>query len=336
MAVTRPLVVLLGATGFVGSAVLRELAGRPIRLRAVARQPAQVPADAEAEIEVYQRDLTEPGVVREVIAGADTVIHCIAYTSGAATWRIGDGDNVAERVNVGVAKDLADALAEHPHGLRIVFTGAVSQVGPIAKEVIDGTEPDEPRGEYDRQKLRAERLLLAAATGAHRATSVRLPTVFGYGPRSTARDKGVVSAMVRRAFTGAPLTMWHDGTVRRDVVYVEDIARALVAATDHVEALAGRSWVLGSGRGIPLGELFSTIADLVAERTGVRVPVVSVPPPEHAEAGDFQSVTIDSSAFRAVTGWQPALSVDDALRRTIEFCADTEISEPVSTRKQAS
>ncbi|MFC4374187.1 NAD-dependent epimerase/dehydratase family protein [Nocardia halotolerans] len=328
---TDPLVTVLGATGFVGSAVVRELAMRPIRLRAVARHPAPVPTGTTATIEVCEHDLTAPGAVTEVVADADIVVHCVAYIAGASTWRITEGDNAAERVNVGIAEELANALGRRTTPTDVVFAGAVSQVGGSAPETVDGTEQDNPSGEYDRQKLRAERLLLEATTaGPHRATSIRLPTVFGSSARSTARDKGVVSMMIRRALAGEPLTMWHDGTVRRDVVFVDDIARALVAATDHTGKLAGRAWVLGSGRGIPLGELFGTIADLVAERTGVRVPVVSVPPPAHVEAGDLHSVTVDSTAFRAITGWQPTVELETALRRTIEVCATAQ--DPARSR----
>ncbi|WP_030437886.1 NAD-dependent epimerase/dehydratase family protein [Actinoplanes subtropicus] len=322
MAVNPPRVVLLGASGFVGSAVLRELATRPIRVRAVSRRPALVPGDTRAEIEVRSADLCEPGSMAEAVAGADVVIHAVAYIAGSTTWRVADGDAAAERVTVGLVRDLVDAARRSGPPLRVVFAGAASQAGPAAREILDGTETDRPAGEYDRQKLAAERILLAAdAAGVVQATSIRLPTVFGSGPRSTARDKGVVSLMVRRAVAGQDITMWHDGTVRRDLVYIDDVARALVAAADHIAELAGRAWLLGSGYGAPLGEVFRMVAKLVAEETGrPPVPVVSVPAPAHAEAGDFQSVTIDSSGFRAVTGWSPRVPLDEALARTVVQC----------------
>ncbi|WP_026189398.1 NAD-dependent epimerase/dehydratase family protein [Salinispora mooreana] len=325
MAVERPLIVLLGATGFVGSAVLRELAVRDVRVRAVSRGAASIPAGVRAEIEVHTVDLTEPGRLAQAVAGADAVIHTIAYIAGSTTWRISEGNSAAERVNVGLVRDLVAVLRDGDRNrppLPVVFAGAVSQVGPIDKEVLDGSEPDRPQGEYDRQKLAAEQVLLNAhAEGTLQAVSIRLPTVFGYSPHSTARDKGVVSTMVRRAVAGESITMWHDGTVRRDLLYVEDAARALVAAVDHVDALAGRPWLLGSGRGLPLGEVFTAVADLVAERTGrPPVPVVSVPPPPHAEPGDFHHITIDATPFRAVSGWRPQMSLTEALRHTVNFC----------------
>lgn len=321
-----PRVVLLGATGFVGSAVLRELAAMPVRLRAVARHAAPVPEGALADVEVHTADLTEPGAMTDAVADADVVVHTVAYIAGASTWRVSDGDSAAERVNVGLVRDLVAALrgtGRTGPPPAVLFTGAASQVGPLDKDVLDGSEPDRPAGEYDRQKLAAERTLLEAhAEGVLRGASLRLPTVFGYGPRSTARDKGVVTTMVRKALAGEPITMWHDGTVRRDLLYVEDVARAVVAAIGRMDELAGKHWLLGTGEGRPLGRVFETVSRLVAEETGKQpVPVTSVEPPAHAEKGDFRSVTIDATAFRTATGWRPATPLEDALRATVAFCA---------------
>lgn len=323
-----PQVVVLGATGFVGSGVLRELAQRPVRIRAVARHPAVVPGDARADIEVLTADLTEAGAMAVAVADADVVIHTVAYIAGSSTWRIEDGDSAAERVNVGLVRDLIDVLRAKKRGATptsVLFAGAASQVGPAMKEVLDGSEPDAPKGEYDRQKLAAEQLVMAAtADGLIRGTSVRLPTIYGQGPDSTAADKGVISTMARRALAGEPLTMWHDGTIRRDLLYIDDAARALVAALDHQPALAGRHWVLGTGRGEPLGEVFRAIAELAATRSGKpKVPVVTVQPPAHAEVSDFRSVVIDSSAFRQVTGWRPQVPLSVGLHRTVAALAES-------------
>ncbi|MFJ8827570.1 NAD-dependent epimerase/dehydratase family protein [Streptomyces sp. NPDC102467] len=334
MTVDPPLIVVLGAAGFVGSAVFRELAQHPVRVRAVSRRKCPVPEDARAEIEVVSADLTEPGQLAAAVAGADVVIHSLAYIAGASTWRIADGDAGAERVHVGLMQDLLRALADRPDSQAppiVLFTGSVTAAGSTDKEVLDGTEPDRPKGYYERLKLEAERLLLAAdAAGTVRGACLRLTTLYGYSAGSTARDKGIVTTMTRRAVADEPLTMWHDGTVRRDLLHVDDAARAFWAAIPRMDVLAGKRWLLGTGQGAPLGEVFATVSALVAEQTGKDpVPVVSVEPPEYAEVSDFRSVTVDSSAFRAATAWTPQVSLEEGLRLTTEFCSsgrDAELS----------
>jgi reductase EvaE/reductase VcaE len=307
-------ITVLGATGFIGSAVLKTLARQDVQLRAVARKPAVVPP-GPAEIEVVTADVTDREELAKAVDGSDAVIYLLLGDGG---WRSAGGGS-AERVNVGVMQDLLDVLDSNG-GVPpvVVYGGAASQVGVPQREPLDGSEPDKPETAYDRQKLRAERLLVrATAAGRVRGVALRLPTVFGESTPGGGHDRGVVSAMVRRALEEQPLTMWHDGTVRRDLVHVDDIATAFAAALAHPDSLAGRHWLLGAGRGDALGDVFRLIAAVTSELTGAPpVEVVSVEAPSHAPVTDFRSVTIDSSAFRAVTGWRPEIPLPEGIRRT--------------------
>jgi reductase EvaE/reductase VcaE len=315
----RPVVTLLGATGFVGSAVLTALAGHDLRLRAVARHPASVPDNARAEVEVVTADVTDREALAATVKDADAVIHMLLCAGG---WRAA-AEPGGERVNVGVMRDLLETTANPGQPPLVLYAGAASQVGVPPREPLDGTEPDQPGTVYDEQKLTAERLLLAASeAGRVRGVSLRLPTVFGEGTVPGTADQGVVAAMARRALAGQEITLWHDGTVRRDLVHISDIARAFAAALEHPAGLVGRSWLLGAGRGDALGDVFRTVARFAAARTGCpAVPVVSVEPPRHAPETDFRSVTIDSSPFRAATGWRPQVALDEGLERVVAALA---------------
>ncbi|GLF94863.1 NAD-dependent epimerase/dehydratase family protein [Streptomyces yaizuensis] len=320
--VPGPLITVLGASGFVGSAVVRALAQRPVRLRAVARRPV-APVPGPAETTVVTADLTDRAALAEAVAGSDAVIHLLLADGG---WRAAGTDPGAERVNVGVMRDLVGLLGPVTGAGTpplVVYGGAASQVGVPPREPLDGSEPDHPGTDYDRQKLTAERILKqATADGRVRGISLRLPTVFGESAAPGAADRGVVSAMARRALAGEPLTMWHDGTVRRDLVHVGDVAAAFTAALDHPDALVGGHWLIGAGRGDALGDVFRLVARATSEHTGrPPVAVVSVDPPAHAPATDFHSVTIDSSPFRAATGWHPGTSLPEGVRRTVAALA---------------
>ncbi|WP_326560826.1 NAD-dependent epimerase/dehydratase family protein [Micromonospora sp. NBC_01796] len=312
-----PLVAVLGASGFVGSAVTAALARRPVRLRAVARRPVTVPHGAVAEVETYAADLTTPGAVEAAVADADAVVFLVLHTSG---WRGADHDPASERTNVGVLDDLVRTLrSRRLPAPAVVFAGSTSQVGLPPRVPIDGTETDHPATAYDRQKQAAEGLLRAAtAEGVLRGVSLRLPTIFGPAPAPAAPDRGVVAAMARRALADEPLTVWADGAVQRDLLYVDDVAEAFVAALHHADLLAGRHWPLGTGVGVSLRDLFGTIAEVVAGHTGrPPVPVVSVPPPAQATGTDAHSMVVDASAFRAATGWRPLVPLREALDRTV-------------------
>ncbi|MFF4508464.1 NAD-dependent epimerase/dehydratase family protein [Streptomyces sp. NPDC001401] len=311
----RPLVAVLGATGFVGSAVLAALAGRELRLRAVARRPAAVSDGARAQVEVVTADLTDRAALAAAVKDADVVIHTLLCEGG---WRAA-AEPGGEQVNVGVMRDLLKTAAGGGRRPLVIYAGAASQVGAPPREPLDGSEEDRPGTVYDAQKLAAERLLLKASeAGLVRGVGLRLPTVYGEGTVAGTADRGVVAAMARRALAGQEITLWHDGTVRRDLVHIADIAAAFVAVLDHADELAGRAWLLGAGRGDALGDVFRTVARHAAARTdAAAVPVVSVQPPAHAPTTDFLSVTIDSAPFRSVTGWRPRVALEEGLQRTV-------------------
>ncbi|WP_372352448.1 NAD-dependent epimerase/dehydratase family protein [Streptomyces sp. KL116D] len=297
----RPLVVVLGASGYIGSAVLRELSRRRIRLRAVARGPFAAPAGGPAVTEVVRADLTEEGAVAAAVDGADAVIHLVAHMTGRGAWRSAASDPAAERVNVGLVRDVLAACAAPPGG----------GPGPVVllagtNQAADGGGPQ--RSAYARHKAAAERLLLdATARGTVRGLALRLPTTVG-------SEAGVAPSMARRALAGEPLTLWHDGSVRREFLDVADAARAFALALDHAADLDGRACAVG-GHAVALGDLFRAIADSAAQHTGgPPVPVLSVEPPAYAETGDFRDLDVDSSLFRDVTGWRPEVP----LRRAVD------------------
>lgn len=307
------LVVVLGASGFLGSAVVADLAGLPIRLRTVARGPVPVPSDARAEIENREADLAEPGAVRAVVADADAVIHLAAHIGGEQSWRVAGNDARAERVNVGVLRELVASFRDRGGNPPAV----------VFASTLQAESPPSAQGEYVRQKVAAEKSLReATAEGLVRGVALRPSTVFGHSALSGSTGRGVVAAMVRKAIAGEPLTMWHDGSVERDLLNVRDVARAFRAALDHAEALQGGHWVVGTGLPARLGDVFGTIADLVAEHTGRSpVPVVSVEPPDYAEAGDFHTPESDPSAFREVTGWRATVPLRDGLAEVVAAIA---------------
>ncbi|MGC5010644.1 NAD-dependent epimerase/dehydratase family protein [Streptosporangium sp. DT93] len=318
-------IVVLGASGFLGSAIVGRLSTRHVALRAVARRATATPARPTAEIEVRRADLTVPGDLAGVVADADAIVHLPLYDSGAS-WRVEEGDEAGLRVNVGIAENLVGLLREAGREVPpvLLFAGSTSQVGLPRTGRIDGGEVDAPVTEYDRQKLAAERAFMTAtAEGVVRAVSLRLPTLFGHSPMSANTDRGVVVTMIRRALAGEPLTVWGDGSVTRDLLHVGDAAEAFVAALDHAHALAGRHWLVGSGRSIGLTDLFTEIAAAVAAHTGrPPVPVVSVAPAGRATEADFHCFDIDPSAFRRLTGWRPRAGLGEALRRTVAALAE--------------
>ncbi|MCZ7417059.1 NAD-dependent epimerase/dehydratase family protein [Streptomyces sp. WMMC897] len=311
---TPPLVAVLGAGGLLGSAVTALLARRPGRVRAVSRRPLAMPPDALApvgalaDVETLTADLTEPGALGAALTGADAVVYLLTHRTPEGSWRVDPHDAHARHVNLGLLADTLTAPRCGAPRRTVVFASSL------------GARPDGTA--YERYKLAAEDALLrASGEGVVSGVPVRLPTVFGPPAAPSAVDHGVVSAMTRRALAGKPLTLWHDGTVRRDFLYVDDAARALVAALDHAPRLGGRAWPVGSGTPTEVGTVFTAVAELVARHTGtVPVPVHTAAPADPA-AADLRDVTAHDPRFRTITGWHPRVPLPTALERTVAALA---------------
>ncbi|MCO1574618.1 NAD-dependent epimerase/dehydratase [Crossiella sp. SN42] len=299
-----PLVVVLGSSGPLGAAVVREFAARPVSVRAVSRRHTPCPG---TDVEVRAADLTATGALAGAVAGADVVIHLVAHRRAGHDWRVSGEDRHAERVNTGLMLDLLAELrrrAGRGAAPVVLFAGSTSQAwGPAVA--------------YDRHKLAAEEALLAATRdGVVRGVSLRMPTL--YGPGS---GHGVVDTMLRRALAGSPLPVWGDGAVLRDLVHVRDAAAAFAAALAEAGALAGGHWAVGSGEPVTVAELFGRIAWAVAEVTG-RPPVslTTVPLGPAAVETDLRDHRGSPHEFHRVTGWRARIPLAQGLRQTAAAC----------------
>ncbi|MEQ3550175.1 NAD(P)-dependent oxidoreductase [Pseudonocardia nematodicida] len=317
-------VVVLGASGFLGSHLVRALRAGGHPVRAVSRTPARVPEDCG--VEVVLADLSVPGAAAVALEGASAVVHLVADidTVGGRGWRTAEGAAGAATPPDRVLTEVVEALAAAPDPLPVVWTGSVAQVGERESTLVTGTEPDHPETAYDRGKCAAEAILLdAGRRGVLRPVPVRLPTL--YGPPAApgcSAGGGVVTAMVRRALAGDPLTMWNDGRIDRDLLHVADTAAALVHALSLPGPRDGRAWLVGGDAPVELGTLFERISATCAAVTGKPpVPVQRVPAPDYATAADLRGIAVDSTPFRLATGWTPRVGLADGLRETVAHVA---------------
>jgi dTDP-glucose 4,6-dehydratase len=166
--------------------------------------------------------------------------------------------------------------------------------------------PIGPRGVYDEAKRFAEALTMAY----HRSHGLdtRIARIFNtYGPRMRPQDGRVVSNFIVQALRGEPLTIYGDGLQTRSFCYVDDLVQGIVLAFER----AGPDPVnLGNPGEFTVREL----ADIVVRLTGTRSPIVFRPLP----VDDPKQRRPDITRAKQVLGWEPAVKLEDGLRRTIE------------------
>ena len=314
-------ILVTGAAGFLGSCIVRHLATVPCTIRRLTRRGRPLAIDGVATIEDVVGDVRELQTWMTAIDGVDVVLHLAAQTSVYTA----DNDPAADlAANVQPVLHLVEACRVSRNHLTVVAAGTVTVVGlTTSAEPQDESYPERPITFYDLHKWMAEQYLEAyTRKGLLAATTLRLANVYGPGPQGSSADRGFLSAMVRRALAGDALTLYGTGRVVRDYVYVDDVARAFLAAAACIDAVQGQHFLVGSGRGTSIAEALQCVSQRVARRTGRRVPITSVEPPASLSPIENRSFVADTRRLRAATGWSARVNLEEGIDRTVEaFCS---------------
>jgi UDP-glucuronate 4-epimerase len=262
-------------------------------------------ASAFPRVQVHVACVTDRAAMRPLLEGADAVVHL----AGVAGVRPSFADPALyARVNVegtAVVQDLAIELGIE----RFVFASSSSVYGnatPLpAREDAPAVTPESP---YAASKRSAE--LVAGAVCLRVPTmhcaALRFFTV--YGPRQ--RPEMAITRFARAILAGEPITMFGDGSMRRDFTHVDDIVRGVLAALER-SPTGFRAYNLGSGAPVDLRQLVHQLGEIA----GVEPRVERAPVP----LGDVEATYADVSRARAELGWAPRIALRDGLETVVSW-----------------
>jgi UDP-glucose 4-epimerase len=172
--------------------------------------------------------------------------------------------------------------------------------------------PVAPASFYAVNKLTLEHYLRVLG-GTHGLRSVVFRLSNPYGPFWPAERKsyGIINQFIARALAGEPITIFGDGSQRRDYIHVDDVSAALLA-TATVGACAGQTFNLGGDEPLSIAEAVGEIAQQVGDAVVRYAPW----PAEHlaVETGDYRT---DGSKLRRFVDLPPPIAFRDGLRRTL-------------------
>ena len=172
-----------------------------------------------------------------------------------------------------------------------------------------------PRACYDEGKRVAETLM----SDYHRQAGVdiRLPRIFNtYGPRMAENDGRVVSNFVLQALRGDELTLYGTGEQTRSFCYVDDLVEGLLRLMDADGITEPVN--LGNPGEFTMRQLAETICRLAG--TAARVKFQPLPQDDPARRKP------DITRAKQLLGWEPTISLEDGLARTIEYFKGRDIS----------
>ncbi len=254
--------LVTGATGFLGSHIVRKLAGRGEKVRILLRRSSKTVNIDDMDVEKVYGDVTDMESVRKAIDGCDTLYHA----AGVVSFKQADYKKM-EDVNVGGTNNVFTAAMEA--GIKkAVYTSSIAAIGlKPGKEVADENTPFDPEGtdiEYILSKYRAEQEALRFVEKGLPLVIVNPSLVIGAGDVYVSTS-GIILWYCKRRLPG-----YTDGGI--NLVDAEDVAEGHLLAAE--KGRVGEKYIL-SNRNITIKELF----EVMEKVTGIPRPKLKIPYP---------------------------------------------------------
>ncbi|MBI4355008.1 MAG: GDP-mannose 4,6-dehydratase [Candidatus Omnitrophica bacterium] len=305
-------VVVTGAGGFIGS----HLTERLVELGATTRAFVHYHANGswgrldgsphQDAIEVIAGDICDRERVAQALEGTDVVFHLAALITIPYSY-----EAPQSYVRTIIQGTLNVLQAARDAGVqRVVHTSSSEVYGTARSVPIDEAHPLQAQSPYAACKIGADKL----AEAFHRSFGVPVVTVrpFNtYGPRQSTR--AIVPAIITQCLTNDRLRLGNLSPTR-DLLFVADTVEGFVQAAVAPQAV-GRTINLGTGREITIGAL----AELIGQLCGSTLTVERDEERMRPTGSEVGRLVADIRLARELLGWQPSVSLEEGLRRTIQW-----------------
>jgi UDP-glucose 4-epimerase len=311
-------ILVTGGAGFIASHLVDALVDRGDEVLVVDDLSTGDRRNLNPEARFFELDIRDPAAAALIRAeGPQAISHHAAQMSVS--------HSVAEPVfdaEVNVIGSLNIALAAIDAGSRVVFASTGGALYGDAEVIpTPETAPAWPVSPYGISKLSFEHYLFGfQRTRGLSYTALRYANV--YGPRQNPHgEAGVIAIFCEGLLGKRPFKVNGAGTDTRDYVHVIDVVRANLLA---LESDVCDHFNVGTGRQAET----NTIYRLIAERMGKPLEVEHGPD----RPGDLKASALDSAKIRRELGWQPEVSLEDGVARTVDWFLAQERSQAGTNR----
>jgi len=258
------MLLLTGATGYLGSGIARELIARREPFRILVRDPKRLEFDPEAHhVEVAVGDLRDSEVLRAAVRNVDSVIHTAALVK---TWARDRRD--FWRINVECLQNLLEAADEAGVG-KIIYTSSFLALGPSwnasACELMSHGGPFHDA--YEESKARALDWLRAEGLSRYPMIVMFPGVLYGPGPKT---EGNLVGGMIDQYIAGKFPGILGSGHQRWSFTFIVEVVKAHLAALE--KGRPGEEYLLG-GDNRSLNDFFRVLASC----TRIRRPIRHIP-----------------------------------------------------------
>jgi UDP-glucose 4-epimerase len=298
-----------GGAGFIGSHIVEALAraGHPTAVVDDLSSGQREHLDPQTPIHVLDITGDTSAAFREF--RPDILIHQAAQVSVSVSMRSPEED---ARTNIlGSIRIIRTALE---FGVKkILYASSAAVYGPLETLPFVETMRPLPVSAYGISKHTVEHYLRAAAKdwGLEEWAALRYANV--YGPRQNPHgEAGVVAIFSQKLLRGEPPTIFDDGELTRDYIFVGDVARANLAALDaDLRGHPDPVFNISTAKETSTNQIFRGLERHLDSRTPARY----APP----RAGDVRRSLLDNRKAGLELGWRPQVDLEEGLKLTARY-----------------
>jgi dTDP-glucose 4,6-dehydratase len=308
-------VLVTGAGGFIGSHLAEGLVKRGATVRAMVHYNSGGrwgwldESPLRREMEIISGDIRDQGFVFQAARGCEVVFHlaaliAIPYSYSAPSSYI--------QTNITGTYHVLEAARQLGH-VRVIHTSTSEVYGSALRVPIDEDHPLQGQSPYSASKIGADKMVEAYHCSFNvPATTVRPFNTFG--PRQSAR--AVLPTIISQCLTQDVVRL---GSVHptRDWNFVTNTVEGFLRAAT-TDAAIGQTINVGSGTEVSVGDA----AKLIARLIGRPVRIESEEQRQRPDRSEVQRLLANNQRARTVLGWQPAVSLEEGLRKTIDWCRE--------------
>jgi nucleoside-diphosphate-sugar epimerase len=302
----RRSVLVTGAGGFLGSAVVEHLSRAGFRVRAWLGGPLDSVRKPTVPVETLQADIADEAAARQALKRIDVVVHLAGLPSVAASWE--HPAEFARTHVVGTANLLQACVANGVR--RMVAISSAEVYGQPDRNPVSEDSALKPRSPYGAVKLAAEHLVESFVVGRGLDAIVLRPfSIYGRGLSSAS----LLGTIFRQSLSGDRVVLNNLRPVR-DYCHVDDLARAVVHAAETT--LTGFH-VFNIGTGI--GTSVSDLAMLAMRLANHVRPLEENRSASRPGASEIDELIASIGNAREFLGWRPEVALEDGLKQTLDW-----------------
>ena len=297
--------LVIGGNGFIGNNLVNALLRDGSQVRVFDRYPSRF-QEPSANVEYITGDLGNHGEVLDVVNEVDVVFH-LAYTTLPHT---SNEDPIYDiRTNVVDTVQLLQSCRKAEVKKFIFVSSGGTVYGAPQRLPIPEDHANDPICSYGITKLTIEKYLsLFQHLYGLEYVVARISNPYGE-LQNPAAKQGAVTVFLNNVLHEKPITIWGDGEVIRDYVYIGDAIDALIAAVHYAPAPGSpRVFNVGAGRGYSLNQLVEAMRDVIEAKIEV---VYTAGRPE-----DVPINVLDIKRAETFLKWHPKVDLRDGLSRT--------------------